>query len=70
MYTKVFCTFCFQYFECFKQLLRCHTVLGITRVVHDIIANLKQSAWVVTATDCLRNMANCLLQEINVREII
>ena len=53
-----------------RDLLRCHAVLCISRVIHNIIADLKQSARVITAADRLRNMPDSLFQKINMGDII
>ena len=41
MDSKFFCSFAFEDFKRLKQLLCCHSVLGISRIVHNIIADLK-----------------------------
>ena len=53
-----------------KKLLLRHAVLGVPGVVHDIVADLEDSARVEPAADGLRNIAYGLLQKINVRKII
>ena len=57
MDAELFCPFCLQNAECLKNLLGCHTVFGISRIVHNIGADFKQSARVITAADFLRNVA-------------
>ena len=61
MDSKFFCSFAFEDFKRLKQLLCCHSVLGISRIVHNIIADLEYSAWII---------ADRFLQKINVCEII
>ena len=70
MDTKILCTFFFQDTESLEDLLRSHSILCITRVVHNIIADLKYTTWVVTAADGLWNTANCTLHTFNVGNII
>ena len=57
MNAELFCPFCLQNAECLKNLLGCHTVFGISRIIHDVGADFKQSARVITAADFLRNVA-------------
>ena len=57
MDAELFCPFCLQNAERLKNLLGCHAVFGISRIVHDIGANFEQSARVITAADFLRNVA-------------
>ena len=70
MNTEFFCTFCFQCLKCFCDLLCCHSILRISRIIHNIITDLEYSARIITATDCLRNMSDCLLKEVNMCNII
>ena len=70
MDSEAFCSLCFQHAERLKQLLCCHTILRISRIVHDIIADGKQSARIVAAGDRLRDIADGFLQKVNVRKII
>ena len=70
MDTEFLCAFCFQNLECLKKLLGSHTVFCISRVVHDIIADLKEAARIVTAADGFRNIADCFFQEIDMGDII
>ena len=70
MQSEFFCPFCFQNLKCLKQLLRCHPVFGIPRIIHDVIADFEQSARIVTAADRLRNMPDCILQKFNMCEVI
>ena len=60
----------FQYMKCLKQLLRGHAVLGIPRIVHNVIADLKKPARIVPAAYRLRNTSDCPFQKINMGNVI
>ena len=70
MDTEIFCAFCFQDLECLKDLLGGHAVLGITWIIHDVIADLEQSAWIITAADGLRNITDRVLHTLDMGDII
>ena len=70
MNTKFLSTFTLQNTESIKDLLCGHTIFGITRIIHNIIGNLKQSSRIVSTADNLRNMAKSLLQTVNMSNII
>ena len=57
MDTEFLGTFFLQDLECFKNLLCCHTIFGISGVVHNIVADLKHSARIITTADHLRNIS-------------
>ncbi len=54
----------------FKHLLCGKTILGITRIVHDIRSQRKISAWIKAATHGLWQISQSLFQEINMCNII
>ena len=70
MNSKFLSAFTLQDTESIKDLLSGHTVLGITRIIHNIIGNLKQSTRIVSTADNLRNMTKSLLQTVNMSNII
>ena len=70
MDTEVFCALRFQDLECLKNLLGGHAVFGITWVVHDVIADLEQSAWIITAADGLRNITDRVLHALDMGDIV
>ena len=70
MDTKFFSTFCFQSLECFKNLLGSHTIFCISRVIHDIIADLEYSARIVTAADHFWDISDSSLYTFNMSDII
>ena len=70
MNTEILCSFCFQSAKCFKNLLRCHSIFSISRVIHNIIADFKDSAWIITATDRLRNISDRFFNCFNMSNII
>ena len=70
MDTKLLCTLAFKDTESIKNLFRCHTVFGISRIVHNIIADLEYSAWIIAAADNFRNPAYSLFHALNVSDII
>ena len=70
MDTKLFHTFCFHDTECFEDLFCCHTVFGVARVIHDVIADLKDSSRIVAAAHLFRQLSNSFLHFFNVRDII
>ena len=53
-----------------EKLLPGHPVLGISRVVHDIIADLEKAARIEPAADGLRDLPNGFLQKINMSNIV
>ena len=55
MDTELFYAFGLQDLECLKNLFSGHTVLGISRIIHNAVANLEKSARIITAADRLRN---------------
>ena len=70
MDTKFLSTFFLQNLECLKNLLSSHTIFGIPGIVHDIIADLKHSARIITAADHFRNISDCFLHTLNMSDII
>ena len=70
MNTEFLCSFCFQDLKCFKELFCGHTVFCISRVIHDIVADFKESTRIVTAADGLRNISDGFFQKINMGNII
>ena len=59
--SEMFRTFAFKNLICFNDLILGHSVLGISRVVHDSVTQFKHSARIVATADSLRNMADRLL---------
>lgn len=53
-----------------KHLLRGETVFSIARIVHDVIADGKISAGIVTAAQGLGQITDGLLQEIDMGDVI
>ena len=49
MNTEILHTLCLQYLISLEHLLRGKAVLGISRIVHDVITDGKISAGIVTA---------------------
>ena len=70
MKAEFFRPFLFQRFVCLKDLIFCHTVFGIARIIHDVIADLEQTARIETAADRLRNMSDRFLQKFDMCDII
>ena len=70
MDTEFLGTFRFQSLECFKDLLGSHTIFCISWVVHDVIADLKHSARIVTAADHFRNISDSSLYALDMSNII
>ena len=70
MNPELFRTLFLQDLISLRDLFCSHSIFCISRIVHDIIADLKQSARVIPAADRLRDMADRLLKEIDVRDII
>ena len=70
MDTEFFGSFCFQCAERFKDLICCHSVFGIPRIIHNIITDFKQSTRIITAADCLRDVADSLFYCFNMCNII
>src|SRR5699024_5881077 len=70
VYSKLLGAFCLQDAEGFKYLLRSHAVLGVPRIIHDIVADLKKSARIVTAADGFRNPAYSALHRLNMGNIV
>ena len=52
------------------QLLGGHAVFGIARIVHDAVANFEQAARVIAAADGFGNMADRLLEKIDMRDVV
>ena len=63
-------TFLLKDLKCLIDLLSCKSVLGISRVIHDTVTHLENSAGIISAWDSLGNLTDWLLKEINVCEII
>ena len=70
MDTEFLSTFLFQNPECIKNLLSSHTIFGISGIIHNIIADLKHSARIITAADYLRNISHSSFHTFNVCDII
>ena len=70
MDTEILGSFGFEDTESIKDLLCCHSVFCISRVVHDIIADLEHTARIVTATDRLRYLAYSTLYCFDMCDII
>src|SRR5699024_8785123 len=70
MDTKLLCSLCFQNTESLKKLLLSHSVLGISRSVHDVIADLKDSTWIKTAADSLWNSSDGFFQKRNMGNVV
>ena len=70
MKAEFFRAFFLQNLISIKGLLRCHTVFCIPRIVHNVIADLEETARIKTAADRLRDMSDRLLKEINMCNII
>ena len=70
MHAKVFSAFWLKNFECLKKLFLCHSILGVSRIVHDTVWQCEHSTRIISAAYCLRNMSDCFLQKINMCEII
>ena len=70
MEAEFFRAFCLQDLIGFQDLVRCHAVFCVSRIVHNIIADLKEPARVETAADRLRNVADGFLQEFDMGNII
>ena len=68
--TKILHTFILQDTEAFKQLLGSKPILRVPRIVHDIVADGEVSARVIAATQSLRQISQCLLQKINMRDVV
>ena len=62
--------FTLQDAECIKNLFRSHAIFGIPRIIHNIIADLEHSTWIVTAADDLRNLSNSFLYTLNMSDVI
>ena len=56
--------------KCLPDLLIGHAVLGIPRIVHNIIADLEHTAGIVAAADGLGNIAQRLLQAGDMGDIV
>ena len=70
MDTEFFGAFCFQCTERLKDLICCHTIFGITRIIHNVVTDFKQSAWIITTADRLRNITDSFLYSFNMCDII
>ena len=70
MDTELFCAFGLQDLECLKNLFSCHTVFGISRIIHNAVGNFEKSTRIITAADRLRNLSDRLFQKINVCDIV
>ena len=70
MDSKFFGTFGFQDAECIKNLLGSHSVFCISRIIHDTVADLEYSAWIITAADHFRNSSESSLYALNMCNII
>ena len=70
MDTELLSALCLEDLECLKDLLGRHSVLGIARVVHDVVADLEHSTRIVTTADRLRDISNCLLYALDMGDIV
>ena len=70
MDTEILHTLCLQDLISLKHLLRGETVFSIARIVHDVIADGKISAGIVTAAQGLGQITDGLLQEIDMGDVI
>ena len=70
MNTKFFHSLAFQNPESLKNLRFRHAVLGLSRIVHDSVANLKNSARIIAAAHTLRQCTNGFFQVRNVGNVI
>ena len=69
MNSEILSPLSFKHLESINDLLFCKAVLGISRIIHNGITYLKESAGIKTAADGLRN-ANQLVQHLNMGKII
>ena len=70
MYAEMLCALFLQNLKCLANLLCGHAVFGIAGIVHDVIADFKQTARVKTAADGLRNMSQGFLQTLDMSDIV
>ena len=70
MNTKILRAFFFQNTECLKNLICCHSILGIPGIIHNIIADLEHTARIVTTADGFWNSSCSTLHSINVSDIV
>ena len=70
MQPKLFGAFFLQYFICLLQLLCSHAVFRITGIIHDIVADFKESAGIIAAAYSLRDMPDCFLQKADMGNIV
>ena len=70
MNTEILHTLCLQDLISLKHLLRGETVFSIARIVHDVIADGKISAGIVTTAQGLGQITDGLLQEIDMGDVI
>ena len=70
VYAKVLSAFFLKDLKCFKKLIFSHSVFGITGVIHDSVAHLKNSAGIISAGNCLWNLSKSFFQKFNVCEIV
>ncbi len=66
----MFRTLFFQDLKCLKNLFSSHSVFGISRIVHNPIADRKHTARIKPAADGLRDLTDRLLQKLNMSKII
>ena len=59
-----------EYAEGLEELLGGHAIFGVARVVHDAVGELKQSARIKAAADCLGNGPRNALKEFNVADVV
>ena len=68
--TKVLGALGLEHAEGLEELLGGHAVLGVAWVVHDVVADLEQAAWIVTAADGLRDIADRVLYALDMGDIV
>ena len=56
--------------ESLKNLFCGHAIFGISRIIHDPVADLKNTAGIVTAADPFGNGADGVFQKLNVGNVI
>ena len=70
MDTEILCPLALKDLIGINQLILGHTILGISGVVHDSVAEFEHTSRIIAAADGLRNVSDGLLQEINMGKII
>ena len=68
--TEFLDTLLLQDAERLEQLIGCHAILGVSRVVHNTVGEFEQSARVIAAADPFRNISQCFLNVFDAGEVI